>query len=260
MKAANMKKDWSGYTRMARHLEPTAGHLADLVGGQAGPWIDIGSGTGNGLRAAQNRGRLAIGVDLASGQLRAAQLVTGLPQVQADGCVLPVRSGSVGAVTSNFGLIFATDPSLVLAEAARSLWPGGLLAFTTWTPQGWPNPARQILWNHLPGAHIGVTAPPFPVELGVEGAAERSLVAAGFSNVRVYQGVLRWTFSDLDDAVETLTTAAGGLRSLREQTEMANTWEAAREALRQEIAGRLISGRHGVHVDDQYVLGLAEAP
>lgn len=44
-----------------------------------------------------------------------------------------------------------------------------------------------------------------------------NLVLHGFGHAG--RAVLRWEFDDLDHAVETLTTAAGGLRVLRVQLE-----------------------------------------
>lgn len=130
-------KRWDDYDRMARHVAPAAAELVAAVGSTAGPVIDIGSGSGNGLWWLQRSNIDGIGVDAAMGQLDTARPI-GLPQIQGDAQALPVRTGAVATTISNFGIIFAPDPVVSLREAARCLAPGGILAFTAWVPGGWP--------------------------------------------------------------------------------------------------------------------------
>ncbi len=90
--------------------------------------VDLGTGTGDLAELACARGLRAVGVDFASGMLRAARRrrPDGL-FVQADGGRLPFRDASVGVVTCGFALRNFTDLDGVFAECARILAPGGRL-------------------------------------------------------------------------------------------------------------------------------------
>lgn len=255
---------------MAQHLAPAAERMADLVSESGSPWLDIGSGSGNGLVASQTHGRWSVGLDLAIGQLRSAQSVVALPQVQGDAGSLPFGEESFEVVTSNFALIFAPDVGAVVAQAYRCLKPGGRFAFTAWTPDGWPNPARQILGRYLPPV-LGVVLDGeplpkasgtggFPVELGEPDNVLKLLSEAGLVDIVIREGFLRWTFADPEDALETLTAAAGGLRTLREQLVAAGNWDLARAELLAELITRIETDQQGAHIDDRYLLVVASKP
>jgi len=51
---------------------------------------------------------------------------------QADAQALPFEDGSFDVVVCQFGIMFMPDKALALAEMARVLRPGGLLAFNVW--------------------------------------------------------------------------------------------------------------------------------
>ncbi len=51
---------------------------------------------------------------------------------QADAQALPFEDGSFDVVACQFGIMFMPDKALALAEMARVLRPGGLLAFNVW--------------------------------------------------------------------------------------------------------------------------------
>jgi len=242
---------WSNYAVMARHVEPANLHLLDLLGDATGRLIDIGAGSGTGMEEAASRGWETVGVDVAVEQLaNAAEL--GLSTIRCDARDLPLADASIDAAMSNFGLIFAADPVLALSEAHRVLEPDGQLTFTAWTPGGWPGPCRAVL-----AAAVGRTSAPFPTHLGDPDTARETLTRIGFDVVRVDAGVLRWRFADLDDAVDTLTAAAGGLRVLRDHAEAVGAWPAARDRLYEELAGRCRTGRRGLVLDDHYLAMLA---
>lgn len=71
---------WSSYDTMGQHLLPAATMMAERVQGRIGPWLDIGSGSGNVLRAAQDMGRAAIGLDTSTDQIRSAALQSSVEQ------------------------------------------------------------------------------------------------------------------------------------------------------------------------------------
>ncbi|MEM8924855.1 MAG: class I SAM-dependent methyltransferase [Actinomycetota bacterium] len=247
-----MTKRWSHYDRMAAHLAPAAEFLTARLGPVPGLVVDVGSGSGNGLRAAVAADQPVLGLDRAFEQLDAARAV-GAPQVQGDVAALPFRTGSVAAATSNFGIIFAADPEEAFADVARCLRPGGRLAFTAWRAGGWPQPARDVLAGRL-----GRRLPPFPTALGEVETARRMLEAAGFSAHDVEAKALAWHFADVDAAVDELSEAAGGLRMLRRELEAQGEWAAAAEALRAVVEPLCAPTDEGVTILDHYVVHLAQ--
>ncbi|MEM7276150.1 MAG: class I SAM-dependent methyltransferase [Actinomycetota bacterium] len=244
---AGVGQRWSGYELMARHVAPANRHLLDLLGLGPGLLLDIGAGSGGGLEAARKLGWAPVGLELSPEQLAVAGRC-GLPLVRADAQQLPVRPASFDAAISNFGLIFAPEPERVVAETVRMLRPGGALAFTAWTPGGWPGACRAILAELL-----GQTGGGFPTHLGETGRANEVLSTSGLTPAGVDTGVLRWQFRDLDDAVDTLTSAAGGLRLLRRRAESEGVWPAARDRLVEELSGRCVRTAQGLDLFDHYV-------
>ncbi|GAC1347503.1 MAG: hypothetical protein NVSMB23_26880 [Myxococcales bacterium] len=89
--------------------------------------LDLGCGPGNStthLRRAAGPG--VAGADVAMTMLaRARRREPGLPLVCADGTRLPVRSGSLDAVTFHSVLYLLPDRAAALREVARVLRPGG---------------------------------------------------------------------------------------------------------------------------------------
>lgn len=96
--------------------------------------LDVGSGPGDitaSLARTVGPDGLVLGVDISEPMLaRAARAHTG-PQVgflRADAQHLPLRDGTVDAVTSLLVLQLVPEPATALAEMARVLRPGGRLA------------------------------------------------------------------------------------------------------------------------------------
>lgn len=246
---------WDDYLVMAQHLRPAGEALVGQLGpAAADPLVDLGTGTGTVLVEARRRGWFSIGIDLDAAQLRRVPL-SAPAVIQADMGSLPLAPRTVGAVASNFGLIFASDPDWILAEAFESLVPGGVIAFTSWTPDGWPQPFRSLL-----AAHAGTSVAKFPTGLGFVDKALASLRRAGFVNPAARPMSLWWEFCDLDDAAETLTTAAGGLRVLRRWCEENGSWPRARRALIRDLESRVTHTGAGVNLREEYLLVTATVP
>lgn len=233
---------------MAAHLEPAARRLADIAQPAVGVVVDVGSGSGNGLRASRAVGSAIVGLELSAQQLAVAATL-GVPQVRGDAACLPFRSTSVAAVTSNFGVIFSPTVDACFAEIARVLRTDGRLVFTAWCDGGWPQAGLSCFAGHL-----HVHAPNFPVSLGAIDHTEAVLDAAGLVLDAAEEDLLTWECPDLDAAVETITTAAGGLRALRRRLELAGSWNAAASDFRLLLAERARSTAAGIAIDDAYVL------
>jgi len=101
--------------------------------------LDLGAGTGRASRSLKRRYRRAqvLAVDAAFGMLRAAAAQNSwfrpFARVCADASRLPLSSGSVDLILSNFMLPWC-NPDQVFAECRRVLKAQGLLSFTSLGP------------------------------------------------------------------------------------------------------------------------------
>ncbi len=144
--------DWGAgeYEHTAVQLEPAARLVVDRLAPSAGERIvDLGCGTGNATVLLAGVSTEVLGVDPSARLLevaarRAAE--AGLEATFAEGTAadLPVEDGSIDAVVSVFGLIFAPDPVAAAGEILRALRPGGRLVFSAWLPEG-PMVAGMVL-------------------------------------------------------------------------------------------------------------------
>ena len=102
--------------------------LARAVSADAEVVLDLASGSGPMSRLLVRPGRTVVGIDLSAEELALAAERGPGPWVQGDALALPFRDGSVDVVTSSLGLVVVTPLEGVLAEVARVLRPGGVLA------------------------------------------------------------------------------------------------------------------------------------
>lgn len=88
--------------------------------------LDLATGTGDFCRELADHGYRSIGADFSFGMLAAAR--TDEPLVQGDGMSLPIAASSVDGATCGFALRNFVDLSMVFAELARIVRPGGRIA------------------------------------------------------------------------------------------------------------------------------------
>uniref|UniRef100_A0AAU2JJH6 Class I SAM-dependent methyltransferase n=1 Tax=Streptomyces sp. NBC_00049 TaxID=2903617 RepID=A0AAU2JJH6_9ACTN len=104
--------------------------------GPGARWLDVGCGTGALTAAvtARCRPRAVLGLDRSAGFVAAARAAATRPAhfAVADGTALPVRAEGWDAAVSGLVLNFLPSPSAALAEAARAVRPGGLVAAYVW--------------------------------------------------------------------------------------------------------------------------------
>jgi SAM-dependent methyltransferase len=109
--------DHSPYRWLARAVSPDA----TIV-------LDVACGSGPMSRELAQEGRIVVGLDISEHELALAAERGPGPWVRGDGLALPFADGSVDAVTSSMGLVVMTPFSRAIAEIARVLRPGGVLA------------------------------------------------------------------------------------------------------------------------------------
>lgn len=102
--------------------------LARAVSADATVVLDLASGSGPMTRELERPGRTVVGLELSAGELALAARRSPGPWVQGDVLALPFADESISAVTSSMGLVVVTPLGQVLAEIARVLKPGGVLA------------------------------------------------------------------------------------------------------------------------------------
>jgi SAM-dependent methyltransferase len=101
--------------------------------------LDIASGPGALAAEAAKRSASAVGVDLSPQMIELARRIyPGIDFREADVERLPFGDNTFGAVVCAFGLGHFPRPEAAVAEAARTLLPGGRIAFS-W----WDDPSRQ---------------------------------------------------------------------------------------------------------------------
>lgn len=153
--------------------------LARAVSADATLVVDLASGSGPMSRALAQPGRIVVGVDLSAEELALAAERGPGPWLRADALRLPFRDGSVDVVTSSMGLVVVTPLAEVLAEVARVLRPGGVLAAIA--PAVRPlGPKDLRVLTRISGRLRGGPRFPGPVEIA---GFRRTLEAAGLTRV-----------------------------------------------------------------------------
>jgi SAM-dependent methyltransferase len=141
--------------------------------------LDLACGSGPMSRELQEPGRTVIGLDLSAEELElAAQRGPG-PWVRADALALPFADASVDAVTSSIGLVVVQPLDRVIAEVARVLKPGGVLAAIA--PAVRPLAPRDVRLLSRINTRLR-TKPQFPGPVELTGFA-RTLLAHGMRRV-----------------------------------------------------------------------------
>ena len=140
--------------------EHFVGRLAITPGMRA---LDVACGTGNVTLPLRRRAAEVTGVDIAPNLLEQARSRARSEHLdiifdEGDAEQLPYPDGSFDLLTSMFGAMFAPRPALVVAECARVLRPGGLLAMANWNPTSFSGQMFAVNARHVP-LPAGLPAP-----------------------------------------------------------------------------------------------------
>lgn len=117
--------------------------------------LDIACGTGNSALPLARRGAVVTGVDIAPNLLeqarkRAAEEGLAISFDEGDAEQLPYPDGSFDLAVTMFGAMFAPRPEMVVAECARVLRPGGVLAMANWNPDSFTGAMFKVMSKHVP--------------------------------------------------------------------------------------------------------------
>lgn len=209
----------AGYDQVAVLQELVRNELLgrlDVVQLEPSLVLDLGCGTGAGLRALQERyapraswakrarARLGlapavpaariIGIDSAPGMVaqaaarcREAAGTRGTVEVlEADACALPLGMGQADLVIASLLLPWIADPDTLFAEVRRVLRPGGLFAFATLGPD---------TLHELRAASLAVDGLPRVLEFTDMPELARGLQAAGFADPVLDRDLHHLTYS-----------------------------------------------------------------
>lgn len=164
--------------------------LAEAIQDGDDPVLDLACGDGYLLELLQPN-RVCVGMDWNIAELDAAcrRIGHGAPLARANAAGLPVVAAAFGAVTCHYALMLLQPLEGVLAEVARVLRPGGLLAsvLPAPPPENTPNPISvfRAAWQEVSGTYP-VNIPPIQDDRALQlESLERLLANAGFSSVLV---------------------------------------------------------------------------
>ncbi|HEX6231299.1 MAG TPA: class I SAM-dependent methyltransferase, partial [Actinomycetota bacterium] len=134
--------------------------LVSRVNAIPGSWVlDVATGTGLVARELASRNLRVVGLDQSAAmirrgatEVRRAGLEERIRLVMGQGQALPFADGAFDSVTFTYLLRYVDDPSATLAELARVLRPGGVMASLEfheprdpWLHAGWLAYTRSVL-------------------------------------------------------------------------------------------------------------------
>jgi ubiquinone/menaquinone biosynthesis C-methylase UbiE len=118
--------------------------------------LDVACGSGNtAIAAARRTWGPVTGLDyvpalLERGRERAAAERLDVEYVEGDAQELPFEDDSFDVVLSTFGAMFAPDQQRTADELVRVCRPGGRIAMTNWTPDGFVGHMFRTVGRHAP--------------------------------------------------------------------------------------------------------------
>lgn len=164
-------------------------------------WIDVGCGNGafTELILARCAPGDVQGIDPSEGQLAFARTRPGARGAvfqTGDAMALPFDAASFDVAVMALVLVFVPDPSKGVAELARVVRPGGLVATYMWDMLGGGNPLDPIL-DEMRAMDLSPTRPPH-MEVSTLAALQDLWRAAGLQQIETREITVQRTFADFD--------------------------------------------------------------
>ena len=177
-------------------------------------WLDVGCGTGAFTAMLAHRCAPAEmqGVDPAEAQLAFARTrpdAAGAVFQPGDAMALPFGDDRFDAAVMALVIFFVPEPAKGVAEMARVVRPGGIVAAYAWDMPGGGFPFDPIQ-AELRAMGILVPLPP-SVDASRIAAMQALWTGAGLEDVRTRELVVRRTFTDFED-FWTASTGTGSIR------------------------------------------------
>jgi ubiquinone/menaquinone biosynthesis C-methylase UbiE len=196
--------DGAGYERMMGKWSRLAGDIfLDWLKPDSGlRWIDVGCGNGAFTELLAERCAPAEiqGVDPSEAQLAFARARhnAGIAQFQkGDAMALPFAASSFDAATMALVIFFVPEPPTAIAELARVVRRGGLVASYAWDMENGGFPNEPIL-AEMRAMGLAPIRPPSPAASRTENL--RTLWSgAGLDRIETREITVQRTFADFDD-------------------------------------------------------------
>lgn len=241
--------DGAAYERyMGKWSQPAGEIFLDwLAPGPGLRWLDVGCGNGAFTETLVARCAPAAvhGIDPSAAQLAYARARPALRAVQfqrGDAMALPFRAGAFDAAVMPLVLFFVPDPARGVAEMARVVGPGGVVAAYAWdlAGSGFPYAALRAGMREL---GIAVPMPPSPEASRIE--VMRELWAgAGLAAIETREIAVQRTFAGFDDYWATILggPSVGPQLAALPPAARAQLQERLRAGLPPDAAGRISYG------------------
>ncbi len=209
----NLFADGNAYERLMGRWSRLAGaQFLDWLDAPANlNWIDVGCGNGAFTEALIARAApLAVtGIDPSDGQIAFARTRPGAKMAEfrvGDAQALPFPDNSFDAASMALVIVFVADPAKAVAEMARVVRPGGLVATYMWEfPTGFPHaPLAEAMKS------LGLATPERPnVQASGRDAMRDIWQRAGLTAVETEVIRIRVAFKDFADYWDSSTVPVG---------------------------------------------------
>ena len=215
--------------------------LAPPTGGR---WLDVGCG--NGAFTEMIVGRCApssvAGVDPSESQLvfaRARPALQAAELRQGDAMALPFADDAFDVAVMPLVIFFVPDPPKGVAEMARVIRAGGIVAAYAWDMMGGGFP-YHALQAEMRSLGFPPSKPPSP-DASREDALRDLWIGAGLTSVETCQITVQRTFADLDDYWATILggPSVGGRLAAMGPEETAQLKARMRAHFPPDAAGRI---------------------